>query len=40
VVEDLLHDVLGDIAVDEAGAVSYLYSILRSARSELVFVGE
>src|SRR6202011_5770330 len=30
VVEDLLHDVLGNVAVDETGAPCYLYSILRS----------
>jgi hypothetical protein len=33
-------DFLGNVAVDEAAGICYLYSILRSARSELVSVGE
>jgi len=40
VIEDLLDDVLGDVTVDQDRSRGYLYSILRSARSELVSVGE
>jgi hypothetical protein len=40
VIEYLLHDMLRDVAVDQDRSQRYLYSILRSARSELVSVGE